>query len=1539
MAKKRYTDDQLLGSAPKPQGILDKTLSAGLSGLSAVGNLLDLPGSMARDTIAGVATGNFSKHNPFDQLLTPLRDDNRTTGRDLNRMAGLAGRKDTYGNWWGGLGTDIATDPLTYLTLGGAAIGKGAGTLMSKAGIKGLEAASIATRAAQGGKLAAKGAWVGPREARLMLTPGHVKEFAPEAFERLMSVYKANPGSVMKMDEPMGALAKIWPLGDAGLIGTGKGAQSIARGLDVAGDFVRHAKIPGTTIRPIGDIANMLNAKSYGATSARKMQIGGERFASKGKAIYEVNTFAAKIAHDMIEAGHKNTDAGKMMSWFEMPHTAPPEMQPIVQEMRSFLDQMPQAAQKLGVKIDDVGVRMNLMGSVAGYFPRQATEGLVDRGGVGAKSFAPFAEATVARAPWTHGAREGTKTLSDIAKDPAMEALLGANDLKGAEQLLQSKYGSELNPLYFTDKQYRGLKAKGILPDPFTVKQMVLGGQLDRSFAPKNAYRAAVNTLSKMSPELRKVGIYSNHPITDFAAMTSHTMDKLHASKIALDYLSELGSVASDGKFLAYQAPGSVSVYDILKGSKPGQGLNLELGGRSGGAIKYITDKLRAAGVSAPDLSALSHGGSRKAAVKWAKSHFIDQDSAKFLTQMVEGVRGPESLQPMMKLYDDIANFTKMMFTNADPRFHVRNVYSGLASNALADQVTWDSVTNAHTLLQGKPIKDLRLNPFIVEEWNRRQAAQAAGGNVGPSLQFSKLGRQADFLPDHQIKMGLDRIDTHGHALPETDVKWADLSGSLPDELVQEITSDPVVGKVADAMSSGFHKMAQAASVFNDPAFGKAKFAGLVNSHGDFFGVRYGTAQHGSEGRIFIDFHSIVRRTQEMMDKLSLPPEQWPEMVGKEHAGVLMHELAHQVSHTEGEGHARAMTFLTGSVTKEMQDTIEGIAKALREGGDNTRATITKQAERIRQEIYGSYFGKRRPDLGVPSSGGRPPVRPRTGGSGNYPAPPAVPGTAPPAVPPANGAGGAGGVAPPGPVNLPPGYSGPPIMQPPNLGGNGPNPWTNIPPSGPINQPPPLRRPYPPSAPPLPPGFAPRPAPPQAPPAPPSPAPPAPPPAGAAPAPPNVPPAPPTPPPTPTPPAPTPPAKQLTDEEATKILAEMLYGYEATGSYGVSSSPHAIGHTGTRLSDLLHGIPGEEPFSFKRVLSKAMGGQGTSWKNPLAIRGVGQNTETKFSPVAAGEDMSFYVEGLNRIAPMLALMGQGVHPREAIDRVLQAQVAYQPRFYTKFEKDVLKRIFLFYSFSKGQIPFTMKQLIEKPGGRLAQLLRGINTSRDQDELVPQHVAETASIPWADKPDGTKSYITGFGLGFEDPMQFATPSLRSAGLEALSRSNPLLKGALEHVTGQSFFQRGPGGGGRELTDLDPPLGRTLANIGELTGLRNKKSPIRYPGSDVIEHVLANTPASNLLVKARTLTDPRKGVGAKLSNTLTGLKITDVSPATQDRELRARISQVEKKLGASTYLDTFVPADVKAEMSPEEAQAYQQLQALRRLLEERSKARKK
>lgn len=114
------------------QSLLATIGHTGLSAISKVGNLLDLPGSMVRDTL--------TLNNPFDQILSPLSDENRATGRDVLEQFGMRENKETgfvpfedpgeFGRDVAGFAAEMALDPLAWWA-GWAS--KGAGKLSGAA--------------------------------------------------------------------------------------------------------------------------------------------------------------------------------------------------------------------------------------------------------------------------------------------------------------------------------------------------------------------------------------------------------------------------------------------------------------------------------------------------------------------------------------------------------------------------------------------------------------------------------------------------------------------------------------------------------------------------------------------------------------------------------------------------------------------------------------------------------------------------------------------------------------------------------------------------------------------------------------------------------------------------------------------------------------------------------------------------------------------------------------------------------------------------------------------------------------------------------------------------------------------------------------------------------------------------------------------------------------------------------------------------------------------------------------------------------------
>lgn len=414
---------------------------------------------------------------------------------------------------------------------------------------------------------------------------------------------------------------------------------------------------------------------------------------------------------------------------------------------------------------------------------------------------------------------------------------------------------------------------------------------------------------------------------------------------------------------------------------------------------------------------------------------------------------------------------------------------------------------------------------------------------------------------------------------------------------------------------------------------------------------------------------------------------------------------------------------------------------------------------------------------------------------------------------------------------------------------------------------------------------------------------------------------------------------QPTPENSSRVLREILYAEDAAprhAHYGAVSMAHDD-VLGGQLTDITSQRVGEHPFSLKETAQTYLGMTDDATLNPLksSVRGVNEATESTFGPLAGGDKLGSYVEGLNRVAPMISLLRQGVDPAEAARRVGQAQVKYARRYYTDAEQKIAQYGVPFYKFSRQMIPFTIEQIAEAPGGKLSKTLQVLDSVRGDLSAAPDYVQETTGISLGEQEDGTNRYITGLGLPFEDTLAFLGGGPQQALLELASRANPLLKFPAEWATGQSFFQRGPEGG-RDLEDLDPTLGRTLAN---LTG---QQQPVNILGnlnaSRAAEALVANSPLARLTTSLRTATDPRKGIAGRLLNLGTGVRISDISPAAEDAVIRERINRALKEMGAEEFTRVYYPDSQEEMLSASDQLLVQQLEAQQNTLVDRSKERK-
>jgi hypothetical protein len=280
-----------------------------------------------------------------------------------------------------------------------------------------------------------------------------------------------------------------------------------------------------------------------------------------------------------------------------------------------------------------------------------------------------------------------------------------------------------------------------------------------------------------------------------------------------------------------------------------------------------------------------------------------------------------------------------------------------------------------------------------------------------------------------------------------------------------------------------------------------------------------------------------------------------------------------------------------------------------------------------------------------------------------------------------------------------------------------------------------------------------------------------------------------------------------------------------------------------------------------------------------------------------------------------------------------------------FEKDAMRHLIPFYTFTRKMSGLLADDLLNKPGGRMAASIKTAARAHKADARTPDYVSQTASVPLGEQEDGTRKYLTGFGLPWENPLAFMSDltspgaALRKAGNTVLGQTTPMLKGPLEWATGRSFFQQGPEGG-RSLGDMDPLLGRLAANVKQM--VTGETTPHVSPlGGGLTEAIAANSPFSRALSTARQLTDPRKHEDPAMlaSNMLTGMRFSHISPAAQDARVRELADSRYKELGGRGFTRMHTPEEVREAMPLWKQRELEMWDALYNTLSDRTKVRKK
>jgi hypothetical protein len=336
--------------------------------------------------------------------------------------------------------------------------------------------------------------------------------------------------------------------------------------------------------------------------------------------------------------------------------------------------------------------------------------------------------------------------------------------------------------------------------------------------------------------------------------------------------------------------------------------------------------------------------------------------------------------------------------------------------------------------------------------------------------------------------------------------------------------------------------------------------------------------------------------------------------------------------------------------------------------------------------------------------------------------------------------------------------------------------------------------------------------------------------------------------------------------------------------------------------------PGMGPIGFKTITDTLGEGikrpglvnKARAFFDPTKMAGIGKGVVPEGVPLKAGEvsetsvssvaqrQAGRLVEDVNRVSALLGYLDKGYDLASAIKRVKATHVDYKNL--SKFERGAMRRIAPFYSFTRGIAENTAKELMDHPGGKLAQTIRASNSGREGGGYVPDYIGEGAAIPL-----GPDKYLSRLGLMHEgafDPFVFKTMPGDEEGEAAsldvfrtpgrtmqkfLSMTNPVIKTPLELAFDKNLFT------GRAHKDLYPyPIPGGLMR-GDFATMGNA--------------LINASPASRGFRTVRKLTDERKNIPERVLSGLGGIGLTDVyKGAEQAKELDAR-RVTEELLGES------------------------------------------
>jgi hypothetical protein len=360
--------------------------------------------------------------------------------------------------------------------------------------------------------------------------------------------------------------------------------------------------------------------------------------------------------------------------------------------------------------------------------------------------------------------------------------------------------------------------------------------------------------------------------------------------------------------------------------------------------------------------------------------------------------------------------------------------------------------------------------------------------------------------------------------------------------------------------------------------------------------------------------------------------------------------------------------------------------------------------------------------------------------------------------------------------------------------------------------------------------------------------------------------------------------------------------------------------------------------------------------NPFGVKGVLGNKDTTNPLYKTGEKLGDWTDSVNRMGGFMALLQQGVAPKEAARRMIAAHVDYGNL--SEVEKTIRKWM-PFYAYESRILKYAAGKMASHPGGPYTQMLKAADKAQqsDDDTYVPQTLREQSGF-LLPKELGAATEALGLGNVSEPGtgLRRAVTNIDLPGLSALNRVSiaktggkfdpnasmistiqnyaqqlgPLPKTLIEAATQQDMFTK-------------RKLGEVPSEIDTIVGALTGDEDFRLPSTLQTAADLLLPGQGRLLSAGRQLADQRTPMASRAStllfNTFSPVKLRVLDEKRQRADaLRQLTAEIDRYPGAKAFETTSIPKEEVEQLPPEMRQYYELRQALQRKNQAEAKQKK-